>query len=62
MLQSMRASIAEQHDWLVRHEAANAASVSFSTRAIMKQYRMLFATLLLWSEEVLDDYQHPGEP
>lgn len=62
MLQSMRAGIAELHDWLVQHEAANAASAAFSTRAIMKQYRMLFATLRLWSEEVLDDYQQPGEP
>jgi len=28
----------------------------------MKQYRMLFATLRQWSEEIIDDYQALGEP
>lgn len=62
MLNAMREGIAELHEWLVQHEAANAASTSFSTRAIMKQYRMLFATLLQWSEDVIDDYKQSGEP
>jgi DNA-binding PadR family transcriptional regulator len=62
MLSAMRAEFVVLHEWMVEHEAANASSTSFSTRAIMKQYRMLFSTLLQWSEEVIDDYQQLGDP
>lgn len=56
MLRNLRDELSALYKWIPQHEKEESANLTFATRAIIKQYRMTVSALLIWSEEVIKDY------
>jgi DNA-binding PadR family transcriptional regulator len=62
MLESLRDQFYQMKAWIASHEQeARTRQIYFAGRAIIKQYRMMFYTLIAWIEEVIEEYKAAKE-
>jgi len=57
MLTNLQKALSGWQIWIVQHEKEVSNLLPFSSRAIVKQYRMMVFTLVEWIEEVIMDYK-----
>ncbi|MCK5251225.1 MAG: PadR family transcriptional regulator [Spirochaetaceae bacterium] len=56
MLGALRRSFISLRDWMKDHEAEVSDFGSYGARALIRQYRMVMETLVLWIDETMADY------
>lgn len=57
MLQNLRDELSKLKTWVVQHEKEESRNLSFASKAIVKQYRMIITTLCVWCDEVVREYK-----
>ncbi len=57
MLENLQFQLLGIKKWIVQHEKEAQSSEPFSSRMIIKQYRMMIATLVIWVRETIEDYK-----
>ncbi len=57
MLVNLKNQIMGIKEWILQHEKEAQSSASFSSRMIIKQYRMIVLTLVAWVEETIEEYR-----
>ena len=57
MLETLLGTLRQIQQFIVVHEREDVAQANFGTRMVVKQYRMLFNTLVNWAEEALTEYR-----
>lgn len=57
MLESLYDELSKMKSWIIQHEKENLAELSFASKAIVKQYRMVITTLVAWCGETLREYK-----
>ncbi len=62
MLENIKEHFCRAKTWIVQHEQEADKKMFFAGRAIVKQYRMLFTTLVDWIEETIEEYRQEKEP
>ncbi len=56
LLERMQTEFTFHYEHVVRHEKEAAAFIPFSSRMIVKKYRMIMQTLVQWITETLEEY------
>jgi hypothetical protein len=63
LLENLREHFLHGKTWISHHEQGmEGKNVFFAGRAIVKQYRMLFTTMVDWIDEVIEEYRQEKEP
>lgn len=57
MLTNLHDELLNFNVWIIQHEKAEFKSMSFASRSIVKQYRLMISTLYIWSKELIADYK-----
>ena len=57
MLENLQFQLLRTEKWIIRHEKEAQSSEPFSSRMIIKQYRMMIATLVIWVGETIEEYK-----
>ncbi len=57
MLENLKIQLMGIKKWILQHEKEAQSSASFSSRMIIKQYRMMITSLVVWAEETIEDYK-----
>lgn len=59
MLEGLLSELNEIRRWLVAHERENRTDpkLSFGAKMVVKQYRMVFTTLVKWAESTIEEYR-----
>lgn len=57
MLESLEGELLLLKEWITAHEKEIMQDAPFASKAIVKQYRMVIATLCLWCKDVVRDYK-----
>lgn len=57
MLHNLHNELSKLNQWIAQHEKEESGNLAFSSKAILKQYRMVINTLCMWSEETMQDYR-----
>lgn len=57
MLHDLRTQLHHLKDWIVKHEKETKSGVPFAGRMIIKQYRMMIHTLVIWIKETIAEYK-----
>ena len=57
MLENLQFQLMRTEKWIIQHEKEAQSSEPFSSRMIIKQYRMMVATLVIWVEETIEEYK-----
>jgi len=57
MLENLQFQLLGGKKWILQHEKEAQSSEPFSSRMIIKQYRMMIATLVIWVGEAIKDYK-----
>lgn len=61
MLGKLRTAFIDGLEWLTEHEREIQDKVSFELLAVVKQHRMVVATLVEWINETITEYRHLGK-
>lgn len=57
MLTNLKNQLIGIRKWILEHEKDVQKSISFASKMIVKQYRMIIITLVKWVEETIEDYK-----
>ena len=57
MLENLQFQLLGTEKWIIQHEKEAQSGEPFSSRMIIKQYRMMVATLVIWVGETIEDYK-----
>ena len=62
MLESLRTQIKQTEQGILHHEKAqlnaHSEAITFSSKSIIKQYRMMYESLSQWIDETIDEYNN----
>ncbi len=57
MLVNLKNQLLGIKKWILQHEKEAQSDASFSSRMIIKQYRMMIVTLVKWVEETIEEFK-----
>jgi DNA-binding PadR family transcriptional regulator len=57
LLRNLQEELIAVKKWIIAHEREEKANMSFASAAIVKQYRMVITTLVIWIEETVKEFE-----
>ena len=57
MLENLQFQLIRTEKWIIQHEKEAQSREPFTSRMIIKQYRIMVDTLVIWVEETIEEYK-----